>query len=407
MRLMRANNAWVKGQNITLVLNLVREMRSISRAEISKKTGLSRSTVSQVINRLLEAGIIEETGSGESIGGRRPIILRIRPEGRWVCAAHVDDNGQIHMRVEDLIGNEVKRSSGLVKKPDELVPVLTNMIKDLSGKELNRIVCITLALPGIISLDGCILSAVNLGWKSVPVGSQLTKNINIPVLAENATGLAAYGELDIRAINSKNLVYVRIESAVGAGIVTDHKLYHGLRGSEVEIGHMVVDMEGKPCKCGRKGCLETRVSRAAVCEILTDICKVKSLEAPDIDENNIFEWLVAQDNEENLLAQGILKTVARNISVAIVNVLNLMGADTIVIQSKLCDSKTFWMELNQLVFKEVLPFARGGFEIMRSISGEDAILQGATAYARQYFFEKVCYKSLLSAESADAKEVDQ
>lgn len=384
----RANNAWVKNQNLNLVLNLIRESTLVSRAEISKRTGLSRSTVSQLVTHLMDTGFIEETGSGESIGGRRPILLQIRPEGHLVCAVHVDDGGQIQAVVEDLLGNEINHASAFVKKAEELSQTLKLLIDDLIGESSNRIACIVLALPGIISADGRILSAVNLGWKDVAIVPELAKLFSVPILAENATGLAAYGEFDSRGLESRNLVYLRIGSAVGAGIVSDNRLHKGLRGSAAEIGHMVIDIKGKLCKCGRRGCLETKVSRAAVYELAANPYNKMDLGEFIINERNIFEWLVEQDAQGQPLAQEILGTVARNVAVSIINVLNLIGADTIVIQSKLCDSQTFWQILDTTVTNEVLPFAQGGFELLSSLLGETAVLKGATAYGRRYFFKQ-------------------
>ncbi|HBE78191.1 MAG TPA: hypothetical protein DDW65_10480 [Firmicutes bacterium] len=384
----RANNTWVKSQNLNLVLNLIWESSLVSRAEISKKTGLSRSTVSQLVSDLIQTGVIEETGSGDSIGGRRPILLQIKPEGRRICAVHVDDGGQIHAIVEDLLGNALNQSSAFVTEAGELLPTLKVMINDLLENDLERVACIVLALPGIISGDGRILSAVNLGWKDVPIGPELAINFAVPIFAENATGLAAFGELTARGLESRNLIYLRIGSAVGAGIVTYNQLHQGLRGSEAEIGHMVIDIKGKLCKCGRRGCLETKVSRAAVYQTVKDSLNSMGSELAQINGANVFEWLVGQDAEERPLVREILTTIAQNVAVGIINVLNVIGTDSIVIQSKLCDSKTFWQVLNETVANEVLPFAQGGFELLRSILGETAILKGATAYGRRHFFEQ-------------------
>ncbi|MGE5583670.1 MAG: ROK family transcriptional regulator, partial [Bacillota bacterium] len=382
----RANNAWVKNQNLNLILNLIRELTPVSRAEISKRTGLSRSTVSQLVSCLIETGMIEETGSGESIGGRRPILLQIKPESRLICAVHVDDGGQIQAVAEDLLGNEVNHSSAVVVNAEDLVPTLIQLINALTREENERVASIVLALPGIISSDGTILSAVNLGWKSVPVSLELAKVFSAPILAENATGLAAFGEFDIRGLDKHNLVYLRIGSAVGAGIVANNQLHQGLRGSEAEIGHMVIDLQGKLCKCGRRGCLETKVSRAAVYELVMNSYARSDLEALKINENNVFEWLVMQDKDGQPLAGEILRTIARYVAVCIINVLNLMGTDAFFIESRLCDSRTFWETLNETISNEALPFAHGEFELMRSILGENAILKGATAYGRRHFF---------------------
>lgn len=385
LQLVRADNTWMKQQNLYLVLNVIRENGLVSRAQISKKTGLSRSTVSQLVAYLLEEDIIEEAGSGESIGGRRPILLRIKPNSKMVCAVHVDDDGSVHVQAEDLSGNPVGRDRVWVDNPDELVSKILLAIEGVIQGNFDRLVAIALALPGVISTEGDIISAVNLGWKNVAVGSPLAKILEIPVLGENATGLAAYGELEARGNNVRNLVYLRIGSVVGAGIISDNRLHNGLRGSAAEIGHMVIDAKGPCCPCGRRGCLETKVNRRAVLRLWQQAGGT-GRDGDSLTEANVFEWLVDHDNAERPAVQDLLRKVAKDVAVAVVNVLNTVGPEAIVLESRLCDSSTFWTVLEDTVAMETLPFAEGKYELLRSLLGENAVLAGAAAYARAVFF---------------------
>ena len=103
------------------------------------------------------------------------------------------------------------------------------MIEKLTNGYTNQPAALALALPGIVSPEGTILSAVNLGWSNVSVVQPLTERLGIPIKAENATGLAAYGEMSARDLAVHNLVYLRIGRVVGAGVIANNRLHHGLR----------------------------------------------------------------------------------------------------------------------------------------------------------------------------------
>ncbi len=388
VQLIRADNNFIKNQNLSLVLNVVRTAGSISRTEISKRTGLSRSTVSQLVSYLLDEGIVEEAGAGNSVGGRRPIMLQIKPEGRLVCAIHVDDEGRVYARAEDLAKTVSNEAFEYVSEPAELVTKLVNTTRTLVKDKFDRIAAIVLALPGVISSDGTIVSAVNLGWRNIPVSAPLSKALGVPVHAENATGLAAYGELMARKGDVRNLIYLKIGSVVGAGVITNAQLHHGLRGSAAEIGHMVMDPQGPLCKCGRRGCLEAKVNRHAVFNLLREEVWAEALDHDKIGESNVFEWLVENDSKGEPAAQKILRAIGRDVAGAIVNVLNILGPEAIVLESSLCDSATFWEALTDKAASEVLPFAEGRYQILPSLLGNDAVLSGALAYARDCFYEQ-------------------
>lgn len=391
MNLTRANNLSIKNQNLGLVLSMIRAEQPVSRAQLSRETGLSRSTVSQLASFLIASGIVEEVGSGRSLGGRRPVLLQINPRGRLVCAIHVDDSGEILARTEDLRGSVVDQAASRVEDPQMLLGKLTAVVGKLVSYRPELLAATAVALPGIVSAEGEIVSAVNLGWRDIPVAEPLSRLLRVPVLAENATGLAAFGELVARKAGMQSLMYIRIGSVVGAGIVSNQEPHRGLRGSTAEIGHMVVDPGGSVCRCGRRGCLETKVSRRALWQDLMSRARDKD-EASFVDalptEATVFEWLVEHDSTDFPLAQDLLKQAAQHVATALVNVLNLIGPEAIVVESPLCSSQSFWKTVQGTVDAESLPFANGKGQLLQSSLGEDAVLRGAAAYALRYFYEQ-------------------
>lgn len=386
MRPVRADNDWIRRQNLNLVLNIIRQHQPVSRAKASRIAGLSRSTVSQIVSHLIDAGVVAEAGMGGSTGGRQPILLHIAPGSRLICAVHVDDVGIMRGRIEDLTGNVLGTASGSVSGTASLVSSLAQMIGDLQCGKDSELILVVLALPGVVSAQGTILSAVNLGWKDVDVVAPLQSKLGVTVLSQNATGLAGYGEWDARRSGASTLLYVRVDWAVGASMVTENQLYGGLRGSACEIGHMVVDPNGWLCKCGRRGCLETLASRPGVGRRLRMLKDAGSLSRVDLTDDAVFEWVVR--NEDNPVVSRVLIDIAADMASAITNVLNLLGPDLVVVESMLCASDLFWEELSRIVFAQALPFPSGKPELARALLAEGSVLNGATAYARHYFYEQ-------------------
>ncbi len=382
----RADNDLVRRQNLNLVLTVIGQHQPISRAKTSRITGLSRSTVSQIVAYLIDTGVVAEVGTGDSTGGRQPILLRIAPGSRLICAVYVDDVGIARGRVEDLAGNVLGTANGSVLGAESLVSTLAQIIRDLLRGKAGELVLVALALPGIVSAQGAILSAVNLGWKDVDAAGPLQSEIGATVLSQNATGFAGYGEWDARGGGASSLLYVRVDWAVGASLVTEHQLYSGLRGSACEIGHMVVDPNGWLCKCGRRGCLETLVSRPGVGRRLRELKDVGSVSRVGPVDDTVFEWVVR--NEDNPAVSHLLTEIAADMASAITDVLNLLSPDLVVIESTLCASDLFWEELSRMVLVQALPFPAGKPELSRAVLTEESVLNGATAYARRYFYEQ-------------------
>ena len=118
----------------------------------------------------------------------RPILLRIRSRGRVICAVHVDDDGTLIGRAEDLAGAEISCATGMVRNADDLVPGILRMIEDLTNGYKNQPAALALALPGIVSPEGSILSAVNLGWSNVPVVEPLAKKLGFQLRQKTLPG---------------------------------------------------------------------------------------------------------------------------------------------------------------------------------------------------------------------------
>ncbi|MGC9038712.1 MAG: ROK family transcriptional regulator [Roseiflexus castenholzii] len=263
----KATRQHTKNHNSRLVLRIIYEDEAISRADIARKTGLTRTTVSTVVSELIDQGLIEETGAGQSSGGRLPILLRVAHEAHSVLALSFEDT-QIVGALVDMRGSIQRRVSLSLYgyRPEELPGYLTRLIEELRADVTTHILGIGLSMPGIVDpVHGIVRRAVNFGLVDVPLRQWLQDQYRLPVYLDNAAHLAALAEYMFGdGAASGNLVVISIGVGIGAGMVLNGALFPGDGFGAGEIGHVVVADNGIRCNCGNVGCLETVASVPAI-----------------------------------------------------------------------------------------------------------------------------------------------
>lgn len=261
--------------NRRIVLNYVRDRQPISRADIARATALQRSTVSTIVEHLKDDGLVEEIGSGESSGGRRPTMLQLRAEGALAIGVDVaptvttivtsDLNGDIRER------REFPTSSNAEKMTESIIEI----IKDIRRRgDARRMAGIGVSLPGLV--DAASSEALYIpyfGWRNWKIGKQLQAATNLSVVVDNDANAAAMAELWFGSAHAeavrdvmRDFIMVIVAEGVGTGIVFDGQIYRGERGAAGEFGHMVIGSDAPTtCSCGNRDCWEAFASgRAAV-----------------------------------------------------------------------------------------------------------------------------------------------
>lgn len=382
----RGSHRLMKEINIRLVFSLIKQRSPISRITISKETGLSKSSVSEIVDYLIEKGIVREGGSGDSIGGRRPILLYLNSKGRFSVGIQVGDYGEIRGVLCDLKSRIIKEKYSFCLNQDELVERICEVIDYLIEGTENSVLGVGLAVPGIVDYQsGSIVSAVNPGWANVSLATDLKAKFNFPIYVENATNAIALGENWFGSgADFENMIFVRIGSIVGATIIINGVLHRGKGGSAGELGHMVVTNEKIKCRCGRYGCIESLISKPAVYRKVL----LKGITINQVNPNNVFKWLVDQEDSEEYKSLGkeLLCDIANNLAITIANLVNLLGTDAIIIESELTDSNYFMEVIIDKVTSEILPRPGKKLEIRKSLLGENNVELGAATLVLQYAF---------------------
>ena len=264
----KATHQQTRALNEGIVLRGIYDLGPISRAEIARRTHLTRTSVSEIVTGLIDGGLVEEVGRGPSIGGKAPILVQVVADARLVLALDLGEQAFVGALV-DLRGAIHHRRSEPVEGRDgaAALAALRRLVDELvEASPAGRLLGIGVGTPGLIDTDGgTIRWAVNLDWQDLPLGRILNDQTGLPTMIANDSRAAAMGEhlFDLER-RSPNLVAIKIGHGVGAGIVLGGELFQGDGFGAGEIGHITVVDDGAECRCGRFGCLETVASSRAI-----------------------------------------------------------------------------------------------------------------------------------------------
>ena len=246
--------------NRSLVLQSLFHSGPSSRADLARETGLTRVTVSDLVASLIDDGLVSELGAkpGTRVG-KPATLVGLRHDAHQVLAVDISDADCFHGAVLDLAGTVLERRELAVEARTgaAAVELVERLCRDLIDASSRPLLGVGVATPGLVDADGVVLQAPNLGWSALPLGQLLDDALDLPVHVANDANTAALGEYTFGAAGEHGLMLIRIGKGVGAGLLLDGALLAGEHLAAGEIGHLVVDEDGDPCACGRRGCLET------------------------------------------------------------------------------------------------------------------------------------------------------
>ncbi|HXI81493.1 MAG TPA: ROK family transcriptional regulator [Verrucomicrobiae bacterium] len=263
----KATHQQTRVHNERLVVRTLYDFGPISRAEVARLTGLTRTTVSDVVATLLDGGVVREIGRGPSSGGKAPILVEVDDDARLVVGL---DLGEEHFAgsLVNLRG-EIRRTVELPvdgRDGDAAVQLVFDLLDRLLEGSTAPLLGIGIGTPGLVdSRTGTIRRAVNLDWRDLPLGPIVGERYGVPVNVANDSQAAALAEYTYAGGDRvPNLIAIRVGRGVGAGLVLRGALFQGDGSGAGEIGHVVVDDQGSLCRCGRTGCLETVAGMRAI-----------------------------------------------------------------------------------------------------------------------------------------------
>ncbi len=261
-----------RGHNRALVLQTLYHAGAMSRADLSRETGLTRVTISDLVAEFIADGIVIEMGVRETAGpGKPPILIDIDRAGHQIIGLDLSGPTSFAGAVLTLDGDVIDRRE--VARPqspdgDAAYAATLELARALVEASTRPLLGVGIGTPGVVRPDGVVLSSPNLGWSGLPLEEKLGADLDLPVLVRNdanAAVLAEYTFGDARA----DFMLVKIGRGVGAGVITGSQPLLGSRFAAGEIGHVTVGTDGGPrCACGKDGCLEAWLSETRLTEAL-------------------------------------------------------------------------------------------------------------------------------------------
>lgn len=388
----------VKISNRSAILKLLNDQGAMSRKDIAGSLGLTPATVTLICADLIAAGILQEKGEmeEEKRAGRRKVLIDINYQYRYVLTICIEALETV-IAVSDLkgncLGNKCIRTDGSMA-PDEFLRILADDAKILMWElEIRRemILGAGVSIPGTVKRQsGISQQAYRIWTEPVPVKELLSQYLDLPVIVENNVKAFAEGEL-IYGVGRQweNLLFVKWGPGVGSAIIIGNEIYDSQNSKTAEIGHCIVDRNGKRCRCGRRGCLETRVATHAVSERIRQACTPSSMpqlyqlaegRTDWIEAKNIGQWLKAEDKALWDIMDDAIDEIAR----VAVNTMTILAPDKVILYGHMFDLPH--VKEHFLTFCSGYDPAYDGEYILRSELGEKNTYIGPLAVAVNEMF---------------------
>ncbi len=326
----RGNRNLIKAMNRNLILNVLRREGTLSRTQVTEISGLSVGAVSQIINELVQADWIHETGESDYTGGRRQVLLKLNSsagyalgvkvmEQRAVCAITNFEARVLHYHEQAIDTNH---------KPEAFCDALADMACDLIARTqvpVDKLFGIGVGLAGVIySNKGLVRYSPYFGWRDVPLATMLQARLKLPVIIENDVNTLTITEHLFGAGRHHNdVAVITIGRGIGMGMIINGQLYRGAQGGAGELGHIIVDLER-----ARRGEAATIEAFAADPVMLQRFQSRNGLVSTTLQ--TIIE--AAQNGDE--YAQAALRESGEYIGMALSTVINMLSPEMLIISGE-------------------------------------------------------------------------
>jgi glucokinase-like ROK family protein len=380
----------VSDQSVVDVLNAVRIGGASSRQEVASQTGLGRAAVAQRVSDLVDIGLITETGVGPSTGGRPPRHLSFRTDAGHLLVGYL---GATSLDVALVTAGEqiLARCSepiDIASGPDvvlDRLEMLFEAVREEAGRPAGPLWGIGVAVPGPVEFSSGrpIAPPIMPGWDRYPLRERLTHRFRVPVWVDNDVNAMAVGEWRHGvAQGHKNVVFLKIGTGIGAGLISDGRLHRGAQGSAGDVGHIQVsDDPSIVCRCGNLGCLEAiagggalardgeRATRDGGSAWLSQVlARSGTVTARDLAEGA---------SHGDVASIELLRTCGQHVGLTLAGIVNFFNPSLIVIGGGVAEAGDLLLAaLRQVIYGRSLPLATRSLVIARSTLGDLAGLLG-------------------------------
>lgn len=367
------------------LLDLIRRRSPITRAELASTTGLARSTIAQRVDALIAEGLVGEVGEAVSTGGRPPTMLGFNAESGVVLVA---DLGATHSRLAvcDLDANPIAESCrdiDIADGPEAILGWVLATFEELTaeaGRSTADVRGIGIGVPGPVDFAAgrAVHPPIMPGWDDYPIRDRFFERYGVPVLVDNDVNIMALGEYWAMYPRVDDLVFVKVGTGIGSGLVVGGRLHRGARGAAGDIGHIQAGSADVLCRCGNPGCLEASAGGAAIARDL----RAKEYDA--VGSRDVVS-LVQAGNHEAVQAVRDAGRLIGSVLAAMVNLLNpaviLVGGDVAEAGQQLLAG------IRETVYQRSTALSTSELQIAAGTLGDRAGIIGAAALIINHVFD--------------------
>jgi glucokinase len=365
------------------LFQLLRDGQPRTKAELASVTGLARSTVGLRLDSLLELGLIEPTGEASSSGGRPPSRFALKASAGVVIGA---DLGATHatIAVADLAGTLLQTTRVAMPIADGPERVLgwfvdsAKAILDSIGRAPSDLLAVGMGLPGPIEhrTGRPVNPPIMLGWDNFDVPGWIMDSLGVPALVDNDVNIMAIGEKITAFSDTDDLLFVKVATGIGSGIISGGLLQRGAEGLAGDIGHVRIERgAGVECRCGNFGCLEAMASGPAI---------VAQLRAEGVDVSTTRE-LIDLVRANDLRAISAVRQAGRDIGEVLAMCVSLVNPSVIVLGGSVSSvGEHLLAGVREIVYQRSTPVATQHLSVVQSRAAESAAVVGACMLALGY-----------------------
>lgn len=358
------------------LLDLLRDGAPRTRSELASVTGLARSTVTQRVDALLACGLLAPAGAAVSTGGRPPRRFAFNPRARVVLAA---DLGATHARfaVTDLAGQvlaEHREDLDIGAGPSVVLDRVLHVGDDLlrtAERGVEDLLGVGVGLPGPVehSVGRPVNPPIMPGWDGYDVQGHLARHFHTDVLVDNDVNIMALGEHFVRWSDQEHLLFVKVATGIGCGIISEGHVHRGAQGAAGDMGHIQLPRDEQvACRCGNVNCLEAIASGAAIAQRLRErgIAAAGALDVVDLARAGSAPTI------------QLVRDAGRDLGEVLAAAVNLFNPSVIVIGGALSAVGDHLIAgIREVVYRRSLPLATQHLRIVTADTGDRAGVIGA------------------------------
>ncbi len=387
------DQALVREINLSIILNTLRDHSRMSRATLAAVTGLNKTTVSSLVQQLIDAHFVTEAGIKKTEDTGRPgMMLELNPQAGCIIGAEIGVDF-ISVLVTDFAVSPIWRRevhtdprAAQATIIERTLDLIREAVAHTDGR-CREVLGLGLGVPGLVDMStGTLLFAPNLRWRNVPLKQILEGNFNFLVHVDNEANMATLGESYFGvARGARSVLYASAGVGLGGGIVLEGRVLSGAGGFAGEVGHMTLVPDGELCNCGNKGCWETVASQGAVFRRIKEgVASGADTLLLDYTKGNLDEitipMVVQAAQQGDMLALEALEEVAVYLGIGLANLINALNPETVVFGGILSHAKDFLLPtITRVINERSLQWSSSSTKVLVAAHGFDACVMGGIA----------------------------